>query len=105
MKAIIIHDSELECTVEGKYVSVKLGMTRNENKDKIVNEAKEMHLSFKSELAKERSQALSTLKELESVLPMDDIDIERKQLEEIYSKFQDKGKDIIDKKIVDITRK
>ncbi|CAI2377497.1 unnamed protein product [Moneuplotes crassus] len=105
MKAIIMSDSELECTIEGKYVSVKMGMTRSENRDKIAEHARKMHLHFKSELSKERSNFLGTLKELEAVLPMDEIDIQRKELDELFHKKENVGKDIYDRKIVDIMRK
>ena len=38
MKALNMHDSELEVTIEGKYISVK--MTKIKDRSQIVNEAK-----------------------------------------------------------------
>ncbi|CAI2377885.1 unnamed protein product [Moneuplotes crassus] len=105
MKAIMMHDGELECTIEGKYVSVKMGMTRSENKDKVLDQAKKMLLEFRSEIGRERGSSLRTLKELEAVLPMDDIDIQRKELEELYQKKHEEGQKIYDRKVKDITKK
>ena len=105
MKALIIYDNELECSMEGKYVSVKMGMTRAENRDVIVMKAKRMFIKFKQEIGKERAQALRIMKQLEAVIPMDDVEIQNKELEELYQKTQQKGKDILDRKVVDIQRK
>lgn len=105
MKAIMIYDPELECSVEGKYISVKMAKTRAENREKIVEEAKSKHTDYKSELGKERTKGLETLKELEKILPMEDIDIFREKLEDSFKEYQKKGQEVIDKKIEDIRRK
>lgn len=104
MKAMILYDPELECSVEGKYISVKMGKTKAENRDSIIAEAKAKHIDFKANLGHERNKALGTLKELENILPMDDIDIFRDQMEESYKEFQKKGQDQLDKKVADIKR-
>mmetsp|Transcript_25436 Transcript_25436/g.22599 ORF Transcript_25436/g.22599 Transcript_25436/m.22599 type:complete len:179 (+) Transcript_25436:248-784(+) len=105
MKALMVHDSELECSMEGKYISVKMGMTRSENRDAIVSKAKELLFDFKAHLSKERGNAMSVLKQLEKVLPMDDIEIQKKEVEDLYKSFQKKGQDVLDAKVVDIKRK
>ena len=105
MKAIIIHDAELECSMEGKYVSVKMGMTRAENRDSIAQKAKQKFIDFKSHLSSRRNEAIHVLKELEKVVPMDDIEIHKKELEENFEKFQKKGQKILDQKVADIKRK
>lgn len=105
MKAIMIYDPELECSVEGKYISVKMAKTRAENREKIVEEAKSKHADYKSELGRERAKGLETLKELEKILPMEDIDIFREKLEDSFKDYQKKGQEVLDKKIEDIRRK
>lgn len=105
MKSMIVHDPELECSIEGKYISVKMGMTRAENRGAIITKAKQHFLSFKSNLAKERGEALNTIKELEKIIDMDEIDIKKAELEESYKKYQKKGQKVLDDKIADIQKK
>ena len=105
MKSMIVHDPELEGSIEGKYISVKMGMTRSENRDSIVAKAKQNFLSFKGNLAKERAQALSTIKQLEKIIDMDEIDIKKTELEDSYKKYQKKGQKVLDDKIADIQKK
>jgi len=57
MKAIMLHDPDLECSIEGKYISVKMAKTRAENRDVIVNQAKTKYNDFKQDLAK-RSKSM-----------------------------------------------
>ena len=105
MKAIIVYDPELECSMEGKYISVRMASTRSENRGAILAQAKSMFLTFKSDLSQERAKAMRTMRQLQKVLPMDEIDIQKKELEELFKEYQDKGQTILDNKERDIMRK
>jgi hypothetical protein len=45
------------------------------------------------------------LKDLEDILEMEDIEIQRKELEDLFKKYQKTGQTVLDDKVTDINRK
>lgn len=98
MKAVIMHDSELEVSIEGKYISCKIGKSKAENRDAIIAQAKEKLNKFKDHLHDKKQEAIHTLKELESIAPKEDIQNYKGQMEEYFKEQQKTAQELFEKK-------
>ena len=98
MKAIVVHDPELEVSIEGKYISVKMGKSKAENRDAIIAQAKERLSKFKEHLHEKRVQATHTLKEIESIAPKEDVIIYKGLMEDWLKEQQKLAQELFDKK-------
>ena len=104
MKAIIVHDPDFDVRLEGKFISVKMGKTKQENRSEMINEAKQHLMQCKADLGEYRNEANSLLKSLEPILDQEDIINYRKQMEDVYKKYIGNADDIHSKKIADINK-
>lgn len=102
MKAIMVYDADLDVRVEGKFISIKMGITKQENRNKIAEEAKKWFTSFKSYMMDLHRDAGKLLKNLELIVDNDEVKSYKDQMEESYKKHIKLGEDALSKKVSEL---
>lgn len=100
MKALTRSEFEINCTLEGKEIKVKLGTSKKEHIDAALKQLKGINDEFKNRVKDVRHEINATVKKLEKILPQEEIKILQKDFEKIVT-----GKEADAKKLVDAKEK
>lgn len=89
---------DLNCTVEGKDLKVKLGTTKKELIDAGLKQLKQINDEFKRDIKEVRHEMNNVVKKLEKILPQDEIKILQKDLEKLVTNKEAQAKKLSDAK-------
>ncbi len=98
IKALQRSDLDLNCTMEGKDLKVKLGTTKKEILDAALKQMKEYFEEFKQDVKEVRYEMNNTVKKLDKILPQDEIKLLQKDLEKLCTNSEASAKKLIDAK-------
>lgn len=89
---------DLNCTMEGKDVKVKLGTTKKEHIDAALKEVKQYNDEFKKGMKEVRHEMATIVKKLDKILPQEQIKILQKDLEKLCTNKEADAKKLADAK-------
>ncbi|CDW84088.1 ribosome recycling factor [Stylonychia lemnae] len=98
IKALTRSELDLNCTLEGKDIKVKLGTTKKETIDAAIKQIKSCGDDFKLALKDIRHEMMQTVKKLEKILPQEEIKVFQKDLEKLCTNKEADAKKHIDAK-------
>ena len=91
-------DYDMNVTVEGKDLKVKLGTSKKEHIDAALKQVKAAHDDFKREVKDVRHEIQDVVKKLDKILPQDDCKLLLKDLEKQVVKGEVDAKKLLDAK-------
>jgi len=93
-----VQDMDLNVTVEGKDLKVKLGTSKKEHTDAALKQVKAAHDEFKREVKDVRHEMQDSVKKLDKILPQDDCKLLQKDLEKLVTNREAEAKKLVDAK-------
>lgn len=93
-----VQDFDLNVTVEGKDLKVKLGTSKKEHVDAAMKQVKAASEEFKKEVKDIRHSIHDVVKKLDKILPKDETNLLTKDLEKICTGKEAEAKKVIDAK-------
>ena len=91
-------DFDMSVTVEGKDVKVKLGTSKKEHQDAALKQVKAAHEEFKREIKEVRHAMQDVVKKLDKILPKDETELLKKDLEKLCTNREAEAKKLLDAK-------
>ena len=91
-------DFDMNVTVEGKDLKVKLGTSKKEHMDAALKQVKAANEDFKKEVKEVRHAIQDVIKKLDKILPKDEINLLQKDMEKIVTTKEADAKKVLDAK-------
>ena len=91
-------DFDMNVTVEGKDLKVKLGTSKKEHMDAALKQVKAANEDFKKEVKEVRHAIQDVIKKLDKILPKDEINLLQKDMEKIVTNKEADAKKVLDAK-------
>ena len=91
-------DYDMNVTVEGKDIKVKLGTSKKEHQDAALKQVKAAHEDFKREIKEVRHAMQDAVKKLDKILPKDETELLKKDLEKLCTNKEAEAKKLIEAK-------
>ncbi len=91
-------DFDLNVTVEGKDLKVKLGTSKKEHIDAALKQLKGAHEDFKRDVKDVRHNMQDSVKKLDKILPQDDCKLLQKDMDKLVANREGEAKKLIDAK-------
>lgn len=91
-------DFDMNVTVEGKDLKVKLGTSKKEHMDAALKQVKQANEEFKKEVKEVRHSIQDVIKKLDKILPKDEINLLQKDMEKICTMKEAEAKKVIEAK-------
>lgn len=91
-------DFDMNVTVEGKDLKVKLGTSKKEHMDAALKQVKAANEDFKKEVKEVRHAIQDVVKKLDKILPKDEINLLQKDMEKIVTNKEAEAKKVLDAK-------
>lgn len=91
-------DFDMNVTVEGKDLKVKLGTSKKEHMDAALKQVKAAHEEFKRQVKELRHAIQDVIKKLDKILPKDEINLLQKDMEKIVTVKEAEAKKVLDSK-------
>lgn len=88
----------MNVTVEGKDIKVKLGTSKKEHMDAALKQVKAAHEDFKRDIKEVRHGMQDVVKKLDKILPKDETELLKKDLEKLCTNKEAEAKKILDAK-------
>jgi ribosome recycling factor len=88
----------MNVTVEGKDIKVKLGTSKKEHQDAALKLIKAAYDDFKRDIKQIRHEMQDSVKKLDKILPKDETDLLKKDLEKLCTNREAEAKKVIDAK-------
>ena len=88
----------MSVTVEGKDIKVKLGTSKKEHQDAAMKQIKAAHEDFKRDIKDVRHAMQDVVKKLDKILPKDEIELLKKDLEKLCTNREAEAKKLIESK-------
>ena len=88
----------MKVTVEGKDIKVKLGTSKKEHMDAALKQVKAAHEDFKRDIKEVRHAMQDVVKKLDKILPKDETELLKKDLEKLCTNKEAEAKKILDAK-------
>jgi ribosome recycling factor len=88
----------MNVTVEGKDIKVKLGTSKKEHMDAALKQVKGAHEDFKRDIKEVRHAMQDVVKKLDKILPKDETELLKKDLEKLCTNKEAEAKKILDAK-------
>eukprot|EP00347_Sterkiella_histriomuscorum_P009325 403341640 len=98
LKALARSDFDIQCTVEGKDIKVKLGTSKKEHLDAALKQIKVINEDFKLAVKEVRHEMNETVKKLQKILPQEEIKVLQKDLDKIIANKEGDAKKHFDAK-------
>ena len=98
LKALSRSEFDINCTIEGKDIKVKLGTTKKEHIDAALKQLKGINDEFKLGVKDVRHEMNNIIKKLEKILPQEEIKILQKNFEKICVNKESEAKKLLDAK-------
>lgn len=98
IKALVRSEFDVNCTMEGKDIKVKLGTSKKEHLDAALKQLKSISDDFKIGVKDVRHEIQQTVKKLEKILPQDEIKVLQKDFEKIVTTKEAEAKKHLDAK-------
>jgi ribosome recycling factor len=92
----------MNVTVEGKDIKVKLGTSKKEHMDAALKQVKAAHEDFKRDIKEVRHGMQDVVKKLDKILPKDETELLKKDLEKLCTNKEAEAKKILDAKEKDV---
>ena len=91
-------DFDMNVTVEGKDIKVKLGTSKKEHQDAALKQVKAAHEDFKRDIKEVRHGMQDVVKKLDKILPKDETELLKKDLEKLCTNKEAEAKKLLDAK-------
>jgi ribosome recycling factor len=91
-------DFDMNVTVEGKDIKVKLGTSKKEHQEAALKLVKAAYDDFKRDIKQIRHEMQDSVKKLDKILPKDETDLLKKDLEKLCTNRESEAKKVIDAK-------
>ena len=91
-------DLDLNVTVEGKDLKIKLGTSKKEHIDAALKQVKSAFDDFKREIKEVRHAMQDSVKKLDKILPQDDCKLLQKDLDKLVATREADAKKLVDAK-------
>ena len=104
LKAITLSGEDMQASMEGKIINVKLAGSKREIRERAKAEMDDLLADFKTVQKSERSKAVKALDQIQKIADEDEVKIVRKDLEEEMNKLEKRAKEIRDQKIEEVKR-
>ena len=88
----------MNVTVEGKDIKVKLGTSKKEHMDAALKQVKAAHEDFKRDIKEVRHAMQDVVKKLDKILPKDETELLKKDLDKLCTNKEAEAKKILDAK-------
>lgn len=88
----------MNVTVEGKDIKVKLGTSKKEHQEAAMKQVKAAHEDFKRDIKEVRHAMQEVVKKLDKILPKDETELLKKDLEKLCTNREAEAKKLIDSK-------
>ena len=88
----------MNVTVEGKDIKVKLGTSKKEHMDAALKQVKAALEDFKRDIKEVRHAMQDVVKKLDKILPKDETELLKKDLEKLCTNKEAEAKKILDAK-------
>ena len=88
----------MNVTVEGNDIKVKLGTSKKEHMDAALKQVKAAHEDFKRDIKEVRHAMQDVVKKLDKILPKDETELLKKDLEKLCTNKEAEAKKILDAK-------
>ena len=88
----------MNVTVEGKDIKVKLGTSKKEHMDAALKQVKAAQEDFKRDIKEVRHAMQDVVKKLDKILPKDETELLKKDLEKLCTNKEAEAKKILDAK-------
>ena len=88
----------MNVTVEGKDIKVRLGTSKKEHMDAALKQIKSAHEDFKRDIKEIRHAMQDSVKKLDKILPKDETELLKKDLEKLCVNREAEAKKVIDSK-------
>ena len=88
----------MNVTVEGKDIKVKLGTSKKEHMDAALKQVNAAHEDFKRDIKEVRHAMQDVVKKLDKILPKDETELLKKDLEKLCTNKEAEAKKILDAK-------
>jgi ribosome recycling factor len=98
LKALARSEFDVQCTMEGKDIKVKLGTSKKEHIDAALKQVKNINDDFKHSVKDVRHEMSETVKKLSKILPQEDIKVFQKDLDKIIANKENEVKKYFDAK-------